>query len=72
MHWLDLGVCVFLGSFSALGMSVSLQTECVTDTETVPLEQTKLSVQVKVRIIIQHWLFYLLTSNLYKIVLTVN
>lgn len=38
------------GSFSALGTSVSLQTECVTDTETVPLEQTKPSVQVKVQI----------------------
>lgn len=41
-------------SFSALGTSVSPQTECVMDTETAPLEQMKLSVQVKVQIIIQN------------------
>lgn len=53
MIWLVLGVCVHRGSFSALGTSVSLQTECVTDTETAHLEQTKLSVQAKVQIIIR-------------------
>lgn len=37
------------GSFSAPGTSVFLQTECVMDTETAPLEQMKLSVQVKVQ-----------------------
>lgn len=41
------------GSFSALGTSVSLLAECVMDTATAPLEQTRLSVQVKVHIIIQ-------------------
>ncbi|KAI4806605.1 hypothetical protein KUCAC02_017423, partial [Chaenocephalus aceratus] len=41
------GCGVHRGSFSALGTSVSLQTECVTDTQTAPLEPTKLSVQVK-------------------------
>lgn len=44
-----LGVCVHQGSFSAPGTSASLQTECVTDTETAHLEQMKLSVQVKVK-----------------------
>lgn len=54
MFWLFIGVCVHQGSFSAPGTCVCLQTECVTDTETAPLEQTKLSVQVKVHIFIQH------------------
>ena len=42
------GVYVHLGSFSALGISVSLQIECVMDTETAHQGQMKLSVQVKV------------------------
>lgn len=52
MFWLVLGVCVHWGSFSALGTSVSLLAECVMDTVTAPLEQMRLSVQVKVQIII--------------------
>lgn len=59
MLWLCSGVCVQQASFSVLGTSVSLQTECVTAIETAPLEQMKLFVQVKVQIIIiQHWLFH--------------
>lgn len=41
-------VCVHLESFSARGVTVSQHTESVTDTETVPLEQMKLFVLVKV------------------------
>lgn len=38
IFWLVLGACVLQGSFSALEISVFLQTECVTDIETAPLE----------------------------------
>lgn len=44
-------------SFSAQGTNVSLETKCVMDTETAPLEQMRLCVQVKVQIIRQDWLF---------------
>lgn len=42
------GVCVHQESFSVQGISVSLQTDYVTDTKTVHLEQMKLFAQVKV------------------------
>lgn len=42
------GVCVHLGSFSALVAIASLLTECVMGAETAFLAQMKLSVQVKV------------------------
>lgn len=48
MIFLVPGVCVHLGSFSALLAIVSLLTECVMDTETALPAQMKPSVQVKV------------------------
>ena len=51
---LFVGVSVHQESFSARGTSVFLQTECVMETETAPLELMKLSVQVEVQTIIKH------------------
>lgn len=44
-----LDVCVHQGSSSVQMTSVSLQTECVMDTEIAPLEQMKKFVQVEVK-----------------------
>lgn len=48
-NYFFLDVCVHQGSSSVQMTNVSLQAECVMDTEIAPLEQMKQSVQVEVK-----------------------